>query len=396
MRAKVLLVIFLTLAVLLGLLWLHFTYLNRTIEISLDDAVGGQFLLTSNLGLVSLSMVIGSIVLLIAWKLFYLLAFLPMHLRHWNNRRKERKRLQNIGAGLQAMVVGDPEEQRKNFNAVADAGVAPAAFYYMAASAATEEAKRRSLLKKAAGAEGDPMIQAMATAQLRLNANMPAEAAEVLRVAGAATAKASRPLALLLEACEKSGDIRSALDVAQTLLERSPSPSPPLQRRIGRLAGELLKNEGNPEAIHGLIGAERKSHPSSPVSIALAAAQRLAAVNDEKRASNVLSQAWSQSQDTEVLEAIAKYGSTELVNKILEQSDDLLRTRGDDVALMCALADLAVREQIWGQARKLLKDALRIKETRAVYLRLAKLAESEGKSNDESNRLFRLAAQASD
>lgn len=394
MRAKVLLVIFLTLAVLLGLLWLHFAYLNRTIEISLDDAVGGQLLMTSNLGLVSLSMVIGSIVLLIAWKLFYLLAFLPMHLRHWNTRRKERKRLQNIGAGLQAMVVGDAEEQRKNFNAVADAGVAPAAFYYMAASAATEETKRRNLLKKAAGAEGEPMIQAMATAQLRLNANMPAEAAEVLRVAGAATAKASRPLAMLLEACEQSGDIRSALDVAQTLLERNPSP--PLQRRIGRLAGELLKNEGNPEAIHGLIGAERKSHPSSPVSIALAAAQRLAAVNDEKRASNVLSQAWSQSQDTEVLEAIAKYGSAELVSKILEQSDDLLRSRSDDIDLMCALADLATREQIWGQARKLLKDALRIKETRAVYLRLAKLAESEGKSSDESNRLFRLAAQASD
>lgn len=393
MRAKVLIFFALLLAALLGLLWLHFRFLNLPIEFSVGGAEDLRQVST-NLGVIVLVAILGSIVLLVAWKLFYLLAFLPLHLKQWNARRRERRRMQNISDGLQAMVLGDGEGQRKNFNAAAAAGVAPAVSYYLAALATADGSKKKGLLKKAAAADGDPMIQAIATAQMRINANMPGEAAEVLRMAGAATSKANRPLSLLLDAYEKSGDIRSALDVAQTLLERSPSP--PLRQRIGRLASELLKNEGNPEAIRGLVGSVRKSHPSSPTSIAIAAAKRLAAVKDEAGASSILGQAWSQSQDAEILAAIARHGSAELVQKILGQSDELLRRQPDDLDLMCALADLAMREKIWGQARKLLGDALRIKECRPVYLRLARLAEREGKAPEESSRLYRLAAQAGD
>ncbi|MBF2735001.1 MAG: hypothetical protein ISN26_02775 [Betaproteobacteria bacterium AqS2] len=393
MRAKAIAFFALLLAALLGLLWLHFRYLNLPVEFSVGGA-GDLREVSTNLGVIVLVAILGSVVLLVAWKLFYLLAFLPLHLKQWNVRRKERRRMQNVSDGLQALVLGDGDAQRKNFSAAGAAGVAPAVSYYLAALAAPDSSKRQGLLKKAAGADGDPMIQAMATAQMRINASMPGEAAEVLRMAGAATSKANRPLSLLLEACEKSGDIRGALDVAQTLLERSPSPL--LRQRIGHLAGELLKNEGSPDAIRGLVGSVRKSHPSSPTSIAIAAAKRLAAVKDEAGASNILGQAWSQSQDAEILAAIAKHGSAELVQKILGQSDELLRRQPDDLELMCALADLAMREKILGQARKLLADALRLKESRPVYLRLARLAELEGKATEESGRLYRLAAQAGD
>ena len=145
--------------------------------------------------------------------------------------------------------------------------------------------------------------------------------------------------------------------------------------------------------MRGLLGTVNK-HGSSPSAISVAAARRLAAVNDYPGASAILAQTLKQAPDPDVLEAIANIGDQELVRRTLSQADTMLSEHPNNTELMRSLADLAIREKLWGQARKLLEDALAIKEERNTYLRLARLAEAEGKSADETNRLYRLAAQA--
>lgn len=386
MRLRTLLVLLVGVGLAVAAWFLHILYFNETVQVIVRDLE-----IETPLTVILLVVILMAVAVIIGWKLLSLVIFFPHHLKNWRLRRGERRRAKILGEGLQAMVLGLPEIQQKSFASAADGGVAPAVTYYLAAAVADDDKKQTTLLRKAAKAEGDPMVQAMATAQLRLKSNMPAEAAEVLRIAGAATHKATQPMRLLLDANEKSGDIRGALDVAQQLLERDPSPM--LRHRIGKLTSELLSSAGSPDDVRGLLGSVSKSG-QSPAAIAVAAAKRLAAVQDEPGASAILAQAFKHSPDPEILEAISKHGSMELVQSALEKADDLLKDNPGNTELLRALADLATRAKLWGQARKLLEEALSIKEERGTYLRMAKLAEGEGKSMDEATRLYRLAAQA--
>ena len=390
MRLRTLLVLLVGVGLAAGAWLLHVFYLNEDVVLKFGSGDSGIEVETP-LTVIALGIILLSMLVMICWKIISLVIFFPQHLKNWRTRRAERRRTKVLGEGLRAMVLGLPEIQLKSFSSAADSGVSPAVTYYLAAAVSDDDKRQVNLLRKAAKAEGDPMVQAMATAQLRLKTNMPAEAAEVLRIAGAATHKANQPMRLLLEANEKSGDIRGALDVAQQLLERDPSPM--LRHRIGKLTSEFLSEAGSPDAVRGLLGSVSKSG-QSPSAIAVAAAKRLAAVNDEPGASTILAQALKQSPDTEILVAISKYGSDTLVQTSLGMADDLLKDNRNNTELLCALADLATRSKLWGQARKLLEEALSVREERAIYLRMAKLAEGEGKSTEESGRLYRLAAQA--
>ena len=385
MRWRSYLAILLGIALVVGIWVVHVRYLNVYVNIN-----AGGYSIEVPLTLLVLGSLLLSMALVICWKIFSLVVFFPAHLRAWKRRHNETKRVKYLVEGLQAMVLGVKPSQHKSFLAAADAGVSPAVTYYLAAATAENEAKSNSLLRKATSADGDPMIKAMASAQARLSSQLPSEAAEVLRIAGATTHRAVQPMKLLLDACEKSGDIRGALDIAQHLLERDPSPM--LRARIGKLTSQLLADAGNAEDVRGLLGKVGKS--SSPAaSVAVAAANRLATVNDRQGASAILAKALEQHPETETFEAIARHGSDKLVRQALARSDRSLQNNPQNVLLLRAVAALAMREKLWAQARKLLEKALDIHEERATYLCLAKLAEAEGKPQEDANRLYRLAAQ---
>lgn len=387
MRLKSIFIFLFGLGLAIGYWVLHAFYLNKVVQIRV---VGLVF--ETPLSVLILAMLAASFVVIIAFKILSLIIFFPSHLRNWKNRWKEKRRNKMLTEGLQAMVLGVKKAQHKNFLSAADAGIAPATTYYLAAAMAADETKQANLLRKAAKADGDPMVKAMAVARTHLLANQPTDAAEVLRIAGAATHKATQPMKLLLEANEKSGDIRGAIDVATNLLEREPSLM--LRHHIGRLTSKLLEEAGTADDVHGLLGNVQKT-PSSQnaTAIAIAAAQRLAAVNDRPAASNILAQAYKQNTDPDLLEAIANYGSDELVEQALDGSEKMMAASPKDTALLRAIAELSIRKKLWGQSRKLLQNALEIRQERATYLQLAKLAEAEGLSIDEVNRLYREAAQ---
>lgn len=397
MRWRGFLVLTLSIILAVGFWALHVYYLNHTVEFRVLDfqALDGKldWVITTPLSVVLLSLLALTFVVMLSLKLLSLILFFPSHLRTWKKRWAEKRRNKFLAEGLQAMVLGIRSNQYKNFLAAGDAGVAPATTYFLAAAMTSDTKRQTSLLRKAARADGDPMVKAMATAQARLLANQPAEAAEVLRIAGAATHKAIQPMKLLLEANEKSGDIRGAIDVANHLLERESSPA--LRHRIGQLTRTLLAEAGSVEDIHGLLGNVHKSS-SSPNTIAVAAAKRLGDVNDKPGASSILEQALKQSIDAELLDAIATYGNDELVRTALKKSESHLQQNIKDTAMLRSIAELSLRQKLWGNARKMLEKCITIKEERETYLRLAKLAEAEGLSLDEANRLYRMAAQSVD
>lgn len=375
-------------AIVLGGWILHVRYLNVPITIDVADKE-----IETPLTVLLFGVVLVSLAIILGWKVFSLIVFFPAHLRNWKRRRNEHKRLNYLVEGLQSMVLGVKPNQHKSFLAAADAGIAPAVTYYLAAATADSEKKRNMLLRKATAGDGDPMVKAMASAQGRLSANLPGEAAEVLRIAGATTNKAVQPMKMLLDANEKSGDIRGALDVAQHLLDRDPSPA--LRAHIGKLTGQLLADAGNADDVRGLLGKVGKSS-SSATSVTVAAADRLAAVHDTQGASAILTKVLEQDPYAETFNAIARHGNDELVRQALARSDKSLQDNSKDVALLRSIAALAMREQLWAQARKLLEKALAIHEDRPTYLQLAKLAEAEGKGQEEVNRLYRMAAQCTE
>ena len=237
MKLRTLIILLLGFGLAIGAWALHILYLDKIVEFRL---ISTNIVIATPLTVVVIALLFFSVVAILGWKLVSLILFFPYHAKNWKIRRAERRQSRLLSDGLQAIVLGLKDAQHKSFVTAADAGVSPVVTYYLAAAVAKDDKRQAALLRKAAKADGDPMIQAMATAQARLKDNLPAEAAEVLRIAGAATHKATQPLRLLLEACEKSGDIRSALDVAQQLLERDPSPS--LRHRIGELTSTLLED----------------------------------------------------------------------------------------------------------------------------------------------------------
>lgn len=390
MRFKGTIVFLLGISLAVGYWVLHALYLYHLVELRLFGLV-----IETPVSVLILSTLVLSIVVMLLLKLLSLLIFFPSHLRNWKNRWNEKRRNRMLSDGLQAMVLGIKDSQYKHFLAAGDAGIEPATTYFLAAAMSTDQKKQSNLLRKAAKAEGDPMVKAMAVARARLLANQPADAAEVLRIAGAATHKAVQPMKLLLEATEKSGDIRGALDVATNLLDREKSPV--LRHRVQQLTHKLLEEAGNAADVHGLLGNVYKSTVSHNANaVAIAAAARLVAVNDRPAASTILAQALKQNADADLFEAIAEYGNDELVQQALARSENMMRTNPDDTSLMRAVAELTMRKQLWGQARRMLEQAIGIREERATYLQLAKLAEAEGLSSDEANRLYRQAAQVAD
>ena len=387
MRSPGLPILIIATVLAIGVWLVHTLYLDVPIRME----VMGKIIETP-LTVALLLAVVFALLLGLAWKALSLVLFFPGHLKRWRRGRVERKRAQILADGIKALALGDQAGQHKNFAAAAEAGIEPALTYYLAAAAA-DVRRKDSLLRRAASAEGDPMVRAMADARAKLAAGRPAAAAETLRLAGAGSSDVTAPLMMLMESCEQAGDVRGALDAAQRLLRRQPSQAA-LRAKAGALARRLLADAGNPEEVRTLIGTV--SRGKSPSSVAVAAASRLAAVNDGQGASEVLAQAFRQDADAALLEAIADHGSKKLVAEALELGEKMQAEHPDDADLLRAVGHLAMRSELWGQARKALERAVELHPHRQNFHSLAELAEKEGKSSEEINRLYRRAADSED
>ena len=394
MKFKTLFKILLFLLVITGIFFFHYKYFYQDVMVSFriaDQLYESEEL---NFTILLLIMFIFCVLVVISWKIISLVLFLPQHLFSWQQRRNDNKRLSSVSKGLNAMVLGQPDKQHKGFKTAADVGVDPVVTNYLAAVVTTDEVNQEFLYRRAANAEGDPLIQAMALAQIRLNEKQPAEAAEVLRLAGAPYFNAKEPLKLFIRACKRSGNTQDAFDATQKLLELEPTKY--LRRKMVKLTYSLIKDAESSIYVKDILDSLNKSKNSTS-SIAIAAARRFYELKDFETATEYLTKAWKiDKYDIETIKAIAKHGNPELVKQILSMSDELLDDQHKDVVLMCALADLAMRDKLYGQARKLLNDALQLQERRGIYIRLAKLADAEGQSADEANRLYRKAAEVTD
>ncbi len=370
-------------AIATGVWLLHTLYLDVPIEIAVFDKT-----IVTSLTVAIMTGIIAALAIGLLLKMVSMVLFFPSHFMNWRVRRIERKRSSLLASGIRALAIGDQAAQHKSFAAAAEAGVEPALTYYMAAAAA-DQRRKEALLRRAASAAGDPIIKAMAEARSKLSAGRPADAAEILRLAGAGSSSLSGPLLLLLEACEQSGDLRGALDAAQRLLGKQPA-QPALRARAGALTRRLLADARSPDEVRALIGTVSKGR--SPSSVAAAAASRLAAVRDEEGASAILSQALKHDVDAVLLEATAEYGSDKLVEASLKRGEELLAQQPDDADAHRAFGRLAMRSKLWGQARKAFERAVELQPDGQNYHSLAELAEKEGKSSEEVNRLYRRAA----
>ena len=385
MRSSGLPIIIIATILAIGVWLIHTLYLDVPVRMEIMGKI-----IETPLTVALLLAVVFALLLGLLWKVASLILFMPSHIKRWRSGRVERRRARILSDGIKALALGDQANQHKNFAAAAEAGIEPALTYYLAAAAA-DPRRKEALLRRAANAEGDPMIKAMADARAKLAAKRPAAAAETLRLAGAGNSDAHAPLMMLMESCEQSGDVRGALDAAQRLLRKQPA-QPVLRAKAGSLTRRLLADAGNPEEVRTLIGTVNKG--KSPSSVAVAAASRLAAVDDRQGASQILAQAFRQDVDAALLEAIADHGSKKLVEEALAAGEKMQAEHPDDDDLLRAIGHLAMRSQLWGQARKALERAVELHPARHNFHSLAELAEKEGKSSEEVNRLYRRAADS--
>lgn len=361
---------------------LHELYLDAPAQIT---ALGYQ--ITAPLTIVIVLALLLSFAAGLVWRLFSAVVFFPAHVRQWQARRLDRKRTRTLTEGIKSMVLGNPQGQLRNFTSAGDAGVEPALTYYVAAKA-TEGERKEALLRKAENSDGEPLVKAMAGAQARLDDGSPGEAAEILRLSGAAMCGRRNPASMLTDACEQAGDLRGALDAGQQLLKLAPSEK--LRSRISALADRLLAGMSSTQEINGLVNSFGKGRPKAY--IAVPGAHHLARLNDGKGAERLLSHALEGGAEPQLLEAVAEHGSPTMTAEALSKGEKLLETDPRNPDLLRAVGTLAMRRELWAQARKFLERAAQQNPGRDNFLRLAELAEREGKPEPEISRLYRRAA----
>ncbi|HTT38394.1 MAG TPA: heme biosynthesis HemY N-terminal domain-containing protein [Burkholderiales bacterium] len=127
--------------------------------------------------------------------------------------------------------------------------------------------------------------------------------------------------------------------------------------------------------------------------IAAAAAQCFIALNDCAQAHAIIEESLDSAWDPSLLPLYIQCLPRD-ARRHLERAETWLKQHAGDPALLLALGELCMHQELWGKARSYLEASLAVEPSHAAYVQLGRLLERVGKA-EEASRVFRQGLELS-
>jgi len=389
-----------------GLLWLLAAFaLAVALSVALRENEG-YVLLVHAPWRIELSINLFVILLAAGFVLAYLLTrlvvqtlSLPVYVRAFHARQRERKGRDALVHALQALYEGRFARAEKLASKSAELGTAPALASLVAARAALRLrnfAACDQWIARAKEADAD-WRQAVAAvqAELLIEERRFDEARAVLRELHAGGARHISTLVALLRAEQGLGNWDEVVRIARLLEKREAMPREALRSIVANArvamftgrAGRALDARALEERWRAIPESERQQPK-----IAAAAARAYIKLENCRGAQRIIEEALAGEWDPEL---VLLYGECrEDASARIERAERWLSARPRDAELLLTLGRLCVQSELWGKARSYLEASLAISPSRAAYVALAGLCDRGGRV-EEANRHYRAAAACS-
>ena len=326
---------------------------------------------------------------------YYLIRFIsrirhvPGGLRHWQQRRRERKAMLYLTRGLIDLAEGHWEAAEKRVTRYVKEGHAPLLNYLAAARAAqglgADQRRDRYLKLAHESHEGADIAVGLTQAELQLQHNQLEQALATLTHLHQLSPKHAQVLKVLAMLYQQLGDWERLLELIPILARRKIFSSDDLER-INRLANlNLLKSftwqekQNTKEKIQALnsIWLRIPRQFQNEKEILLSYVNRMIECGGSSEAEPLLRHALKHHRDEQLIRLYGLIEGTDPV-KQLNMAESLLPGNERDAVTLLTAGRLSLRNKLWGKARSYLEASVHASPSAEAYNELGHLLEKLG------------------
>jgi HemY protein len=319
---------------------------------------------------------------------------LPLHVRNFRARRRDAKGRAALLAALQALFEGRYTRAEKSAGDAYELGQAPALSALIAARAAGEmrelERRDRWLARAESGGADARQARLAVQASLLLDDRRYNDALSVLRELSASGGKRIATQRMLMKAHQRLGHWNEVRRLAAALGKRGAlSEVVATQLRITAQIEALRQQAGDANA---LAQCWQQTEDRLDARVARAAAQLFIASGDCRRAHAIIAAALDAEWSEDLIVLYGECLGTDVLAQI-ERSENWLKSRPHERALLLTLGRLCLQQELWGKAQSYLQASLSEQPSRSAHVALAQLFDRIGKPED-ANRHYRASADS--
>ncbi len=352
----------------------------------------GYVIMSRNNGAIQMSLGAFLLAALLIFGALYALFRLYRHLRkapaglgQWKRRQDESKSLKAQEEALRLLLEGDSKRAERLMAAYADK--APNAFInYIGAAIAAQETgdsdKRDQWLEKARKCVGEDRETApmLLKAEMEMEDNQLVKARNTLKRLGSARAAHPEVLLLLSEIYEKQEDWDALADLLPRLRSKKAVTAGELARlQVRAWRGKLADADREPgdgfNAVWNTMPRALRGRPELVAKYATLLARHGSPDEAAALVEKTLKKDWRD----ELVRLYGKIATSDPARQF-QKAESWLQKHPDDADLMLALGRLALRAELWGQARSYLEMCISMDGPREAYCELARLLERQGEN----------------
>ena len=313
----------------------------------------------------------------------------PGGLRHWRQRKRERKAMLYLTRGLIDLAEGHWETAEKRVTKYVQEGHAPLLNYLAAARAAQGQGadqRRDHYLKLAHEShEGADIAVGLTQAELQLQHNQLEQALATLTHLHQLAPKHAQVLKVLAILYQQLGDWERLLEIAPMLTRRRIFSSDELDRMhrmayislLKSLPGkEKRKSEDNIQALNS-IWARIPRQFQNEKEILQVYVDRMVECGGSSQVEPLIRHALKHHRDEQLIKLYGLVESADPV-KQLNMVESLLPGHEEDAVTLLTAGRLSLRNKLWGKARSYLEASVHARPSSEAYNELGHLLEKLG------------------
>jgi HemY protein len=388
------LLFFVSLAVLLGIAWFLLDVRPGTVSLE-----WWGYRIDTSIGILLLALLLISALVALLYRFWRGLVRVPRGLGRSLERSRKRRGYRALTQGMVAVAAGEAEEARR-WSRKADALLdEPPLTLLLAAQAAQlggdDKAAERYFTAMLNRDETRFLgLRGLITQSLRDGDDK--TALEHLRSAYRLRPRTPWVLTTLFDLSEKLGDLDGADKAVREAAKTKALPAPEATRKRAIL---LLKRAERARSGHDpalTLKLAREAHKLAPdlVRAATLSAELLAHSGRQRDAARLLERAWAAAPHPELVQAYREVRPSKDKIAWLGEVGKLVNGASRHPESLLALAEAALDANLWGEARRYLKDAADAKLTERVCRLMARLEDAEHKDSGKAREWLLRAADA--
>ncbi len=331
---------------------------------------------------------------------------MPGGVRHWRQRRRERKAMVSLTRGLIDLAEGHWQRSEKQLLKYVNDGHAPLLNYLAAARAAQAQGadqRRDNYLKQAhESVSGADIAVGLTQAELQLQHNQLEQALATLRHLQQLSPKHAQVLTVLAKLYEELGDWEHLLELMPSLRKKNVYSDEDIEKLSQKAYLALFKLQRTHKVNNELSSAKEKvqkvddlknvweripKHFRENEEILLCYVQQLVECGETGQLEPLIRSALKNHRSEALVYCYGLVTSADN-NHHLSMAESLLIGHENDAVTLLTVGRLSLRNKLWGKARSYLEASVSARPSAEAYNELGNLLDKLGE-HDRASEYFR-------